>query len=286
MNNDITAFNPNSVNIATSTFEIFHYRQPSFKYLDFHNHDFYEFYIFLDGMITYYIEENAYELSAGDILVIPAGKMHRPVITQENALYERFVLSVNTDFIRSIDDSRQTLVKMLQKIEETKRYLFTLKQPDLDFIVEILHRLIDLNTQNSEMIFKVPYLIIFFEQIKVRLLHDSHESFCRDESDIIPQVIRYINEHLTEKLTLEDISSRFFISKYYLIRKFKSYTNATVYDYIISKRIVLAKKLIRKGISATDTCMQCGFTDYSNFYKAFAEKSGLTPAEFKASVKS
>ncbi|MFQ9951435.1 MAG: helix-turn-helix domain-containing protein [Clostridium sp.] len=75
--------------------------------------------------------------------------------------------------------------------------------------------------------------------------------------------------------------SEFFVSKYHLIRKFKEYINPTVYHYILSKRIVLARHLIRQGVAVTSVAEECGFSDYSNFYKAFTAKLGMPPAQFK-----
>ena len=98
---------------------------------------------------------------------------------------------------------------------------------------------------------------------------------------LIPEVIRYINAHFTEPLTLDSISSAFYVSKFHLSRTFKEYTNATVYDYILSKRIGLARRLIRQGETAAAASEACGFSDYSNFYKAFTAKTGMTPAQFK-----
>ncbi|WMJ23254.1 AraC family transcriptional regulator [Paludicola sp. MB14-C6] len=283
--NEISVFNPTHMNMISDTFEIYHYRQPYFKALDFHNHDFYEFYIFLDGIVTYYIEEKVYDLCAGDILVIPPGKMHRPVIADPNALYERIVLWVNPSYIQSIDDEKQTLTTTLHTIEANKQYLIPIPSVDFDFITTMLHRLIHLSTTNEDSILvKNAYLVLLLDHIHTQLLSAAPFKAEDIEYDTIPEIIYYINEHLCEKLTLDDISNRFFISKYHLIRKFKAYTNATVYDYIIAKRIVLAKKLLREGVSATEACMQCGFTDYSNFYKSFQMKSGMTPAEFKGTI--
>ncbi len=60
--------------MITSDFEVYHYREPYFKSLDFHSHDFYEAYLFLDGSVTYYIEEQAYDLCAGNA---PAGDLQQ-----------------------------------------------------------------------------------------------------------------------------------------------------------------------------------------------------------------
>ena len=73
-------------------FQLSHNRDPYFRTMEFHAHDFFELYYFLDGSVTYYIEDQVYDLCPGDLLIIPAGKMHRPVIANEHAAYERMVL--------------------------------------------------------------------------------------------------------------------------------------------------------------------------------------------------
>ena len=60
--------------------------------MEFHAHDFLELYYFLDGSVTYYIEDQVYDLCPGDLLIIPAGKMHRPDIANKHAAYGRMVL--------------------------------------------------------------------------------------------------------------------------------------------------------------------------------------------------
>ena len=58
----------------------------------FHSHDFYEIYFFAGGSVTYYIESKSYHLSEGDILIIPPRTLHRAVIDNTNASYDRYVL--------------------------------------------------------------------------------------------------------------------------------------------------------------------------------------------------
>lgn len=71
--------------------------------MEFHAHDFLELYYFLDGSVTYYIEDQVYDLCPGDLLIIPAGKMHRPVIANEHAAYERMVLWITPQYLQGID---------------------------------------------------------------------------------------------------------------------------------------------------------------------------------------
>ena len=54
-------------------FQLSHNRDPYFRTMEFHAHDFLELYYFLDGSVTYYIEDQVYDLCPGDLLIIPAG---------------------------------------------------------------------------------------------------------------------------------------------------------------------------------------------------------------------
>lgn len=79
--------------------------------MEFHAHDFLELYYFLDGSVTYYIEDQVYDLCPGDLLIIPAGKMHRPVIANEHAAYERMVLWITPQYLQASTAPRATYKK-------------------------------------------------------------------------------------------------------------------------------------------------------------------------------
>lgn len=270
--------------IRNHDYELFHYKNPYYRTSDFHSHDFYEVYFFLDGLVTYYVEEKVYDLVRGNVLVIPPGKMHRPVVQKRELVYDRFVLWLDTDYLRMLDDEKGNLLHMLHRMESLGEYILLLPAQELRFLTHLMDRFIRLRESKSTMsaLCQSSYLTIVLSALYDQFARSNFGERNRKKADIIPQIIEYINKHLTSPLTLDDISGEFFISKYHLIRKFKQYTNSTVYDYIIAKRIIMAKKLIREGMSATAACEQCGFSDYSNFYKAFTTKTGMTPARFKA----
>ena len=98
--------------------------------------------------------------------------------------------------------------------------------------------------------------------------------------DQINQILLYINENLTEDLSLNLLSDRFYISKYYLNRQFKQFTGLSLYQYIMKKRLIVARNMLRGGSSVMDACLQCGFNDYSNFLKAFKREFGKLPKEY------
>ena len=97
---------------------------------------------------------------------------------------------------------------------------------------------------------------------------------------VVDQVVEYINEHYNEPLTLNDLSERFFISKYHLLRKFDRQMGTTVHRYILQKRLLIAKQLLGSGVAPSEVCQHCGFGDYANFYRAFRTEYGITPRQY------
>ena len=247
--------------------------------MEFHAHDFLELYYFLDGSVTYYIEDQVYDLCPGDLLIIPAGKMHRPVIANEHAAYERMVLWITPQYLQGIDSPEGDLQKNLQKVGE-HGYCVPFRGDETVFVTALLKKLLYMQKNNTDPKFCAGavelYLWTIFRSYGV--IDTTH----RNETQVIPQVIRYITEHFSEPLTLEDISAEFFVSKSYLNRHFKAYTNSTVYAYIMALRLTHARRMLREGIPAVEAGRECGFSDYSTFYKAFKTQTGLSPQQFKS----
>ena len=93
------------------------------------------------------------------------------------------------------------------------------------------------------------------------------------------RIISYINRHISENITLDDICDRYYISKAQLCRIFKKATASTVGEYITVKRLVMARQLILSGTPPTKAYLQCGFKDYSVFYRAYKKKYGIPPKQ-------
>ena len=116
-------------------------------------------------------------------------------------------------------------------------------------------------------------------QVPVILGNDNDTSACHKTK--IRQVLSFINEHLTEELTVEQLSERVYLSRYHFMRLFKAQTGSTVHAYVRQKRLLSAARLIREGVPAAKAAADSGFGDYSAFHRAFKECFGIAPGELK-----
>ena len=98
----------------------------------------------------------------------------------------------------------------------------------------------------------------------------------------LESIRNYLDEHYTEKFSLDELAEEFFISKYYLCREFKSLYGITLNHYVIAKRITLAKKLLRfSSYTLEEIASKCGFYDASYFNKQFKKSEGIGASDFR-----
>lgn len=103
----------------------------------------------------------------------------------------------------------------------------------------------------------------------------------KKNSENIALAIGYIKSHLTEKVTLDEISSQIGLNKYYFAREFKRVTGYSLIEFINRLRIDYAKRMLSKEDAVIgETALKTGFTDFAYFSKIFKRYTGITPTEF------
>lgn len=115
---------------------------------------------------------------------------------------------------------------------------------------------------------------------------DNDESVNADSpSRPVRNVIRYIEEHFAEPLTLDELAREANFSKYHLCRKFKETVGVSIVDYIQRCRIERAKELLRRPGDRYifNIANEVGFNDASYFNRIFKKYTGYTPNEFQKS---
>ena len=240
---------------------------------NFHAHDWYEIYFFESGEIQYYIEDQTFLMVAGDMLVIPPGKMHRIVTVNESVTYSRMVVDLSEEYVKRL----MRVVGGHFVFRGVTHYHFSTGDEE-SRIKDLLSSFLTMEADEAGVLSRdatVTLLLIHLD----RLMKQAPVREAKEHQ--LAQVIRYINANYTRDVTLEEIADRFFISKYHLLRRFKALTNSTVHQYILTKRILLARTLLRQGIAPAEVATQCGFSSYAGFYQAFTAQTGISPSAFQ-----
>ena len=274
--------------MTTKSFEINYYKDKDFKTVNLHSHDFYELYFFVHGDASYLIENGHYNLQAGDIMLISPQNLHQLDIHDSKAMYERYVLWISPKYLKRLSTNKTDLTKCFEISNSNKDFLIR----DVVFsdnIKERLKRLYELQGMQSfgldlwsEILIKEILLLLNNYKLNNIQIKDNRKVSI---NQTVSKTIEYIEEHISEDLSLDTIANNLFVSKFYLSRLFKDETNSTLHQYILKKRLVLSKQLIEQGLPIINVYQKCGFTDYSNFFRIFKNEFGITPKQYYSLIK-
>ena len=93
---------------------------------------------------------------------------------------------------------------------------------------------------------------------------------------------KYLDDNFQQQLTLDDLSSKFYVSKYYMSREFKRVFGMNVLSYLMQKRIDYAKVLLAETtLSAEQIAKRCGFSGINYFARQFKKSEGMTSLEYR-----
>ena len=99
---------------------------------------------------------------------------------------------------------------------------------------------------------------------------------------VMKQILTYIEEHLEDKITTIELADFAGYSEYHFIRLFKKYTNMTVTEYVIKRKLIKASEEIIEGNKIIDVAFKYGWQSHSSFTKAFNREFGFKPSLLRA----
>jgi len=257
-------------------YRLFHLNDAQGTKLQYHYHEFCKLLLLRSGSGGYTVEGQRYMLEAGDIVLLPSRCVHRPEF-EPGVGYERVIIYIDPEFLRrySTPDCN------LSEIFSGKSYVL---RPDLQCrkrLYALSERLEqDLSAEGyGQSVLSNARLL----QLLVGIGQNLQNNKGFQPTSIIPasgrilDIQRYINDHLEDDLTIDSIAEQFFISKYHMMRQFRSETGVSIYAYLCDRRLFLARERIRQGMNATDSCFRSGFRSYSSFTRAYSKRFGTTP---------
>jgi AraC family transcriptional regulator len=100
------------------------------------------------------------------------------------------------------------------------------------------------------------------------------------------RVLAYLEEHLAEDITVTDLANVACLSVFHFTRAFAATMGVPPHRYVSRRRLESAKAMIARGrASLSEIALDCRFSSQSSFTRAFRRATGLTPAEYRQTLR-
>lgn len=263
-------------------FELFAYHDTKAE-LDqsmFHFHNNYEILLYLKGNLELYIEQSRYVPVPGTLFVISTEEVHKGTLLDAGD-YERYVIHVSASVIQPLLGYDTDLLACFHNHEPGKQNAALLNEKEIAEFCELFEKLrhiLDTEPYGKEVlkIACVAQLMIMVNRVFSHTIMPANPV-----SNLASGIMAYVENHLSEQLSLESIAAALYMDKYYLAHQFKKQTGDSLYHFILMKRIALARRLLGEGLSVTEVCERSGFNDYNNFIRTFRKYVNVSPGEYR-----
>lgn len=258
-------------------FRLFHLHSPGGTNTEYHYHEFCKLLLLVSGRGGYVVEGQRYILQPGDAVLIGSRSPHRPDL-EEDSPYERIIIYIDPDFLQksstadcdlhALFSTQRTPVLRLKEAERKKIFALT----------AALEKELSGEGFGRELLCAGALL-----RLLVQIGRAQQQAGSLNPGPVVPEDprvvewMRYLDRHFSEDLNMDALAEHFFISKFHMMRLFRTETGFTIHTYLQQRRLLGARQLIERGMLATEACYRCGFRSYSSFTRAYNKHFGTTP---------
>ncbi len=245
-----------------------------------HVHDDYELHCVASGKVGYMVEGRIYDLRPGGLMLMRQAESHR-LLVNGSERYARYTINFRPEVLERHGFTSDIMAAFHDRgLGERNLYLpgeFQGIEP-----LGILRQMVascEVMPEETVLVSLLAALLcgvntVFRKQPELRYA----------EEELGRKLINYINDHLFDELSLSMISDAIHMSSSQINRVFHGLTGTSVYQYILSKRLIVAQEMIAKGESAVSASQKCGFRDYSSFYRLYRKRLGTSPTAAKKKI--
>lgn len=247
-----------------------------------HSHSFYEVLYCRGGTgVEYLVGSDRYRLQKGDIVLVPPGISHRPILPENMAEpYKRDVLWVSQEFV----DMMSSQFPDDTALERDRSVPIRTAGSRWEFIGTLFRNGVK-EAEKQAPGWEVAVLgntMMIFANLKRAYIERSAGILKTEKRELLDEINAYIEENFASPLTLETVAKHFYISQSAVSHLFKQKMGVSLYRYVTQRRLIAAKNLILEGAAMETVAEQVGFGDYSAFYRAFKGEFGISPRQFRS----
>lgn len=246
-----------------------------------HSHSYYEFlYCRTSAGMEYLIGSDRYRIQHGDIIYVPPGISHRPILPE--TLPEPYV----RDVIWASQEFMEGVVQLFADGQQLRNYPivpFRTAGTRWDFIGELFRNGVreaerrDTGWETAV----VGNTLMIFAQLRRAFAQQDEGRMKKEKRELLDEITAYIESNYAGHITLHDVAKQFYVSESTVSHLFKQKMGVSLYHYVTQRRLIAAKNRILEGISMEEVAEQVGFSDYSTFYRAFKGEYGISPRQFR-----
>lgn len=249
-----------------------------------HFHSYYEIYYLLSGERYYFIGNRNNYVKKGGFVIVDSNQIHKTSDAGELG-HERILLEIDAALLKDIDAFFSDLY--FETCLFGRSGVVNLEIPEQSMVEDILYSIMyEMEKRETGYVGVVKAKLIELFTFIIRKL-DKKDIMTSNHADApqnqkVQEIADYISAHYSEFLSLDSLSEKFYISKYYLCHVFKKYMSFTIDEYINTNRMMQAKKLLLESKnSITQIAEVTGYGSATNFGKIFKHYMGKAPLEYR-----
>ncbi len=265
------------------------YSQPSTGALPYHYHDSYEIFCSLNESLLYRVNGSVYTMNRGDILLLNQFDVHQS-LAEPGKPYRRQVTIFFPELISGWSVPGYDLLRMFERRESAFMHLVRLSDEDYEQFQLLFARGVasaQLADAEREMIRRLTIaemLVVVNRGARVAATQTAPPAASTEESLRLDRIMSFVDEHLTEELTLARIAAEFGTTPNGINRLCRKAGSVTMHQYILRRRVERARLELSSGRSVTEAAFSSGFGNLSHFVRIFRQKTGLSPKQFQRQI--
>lgn len=263
----------------TKTFSVAHLYKEE-KAMEMHIHDCYELYYSISGGKQFLIDNRFYSIAPGDLFIINQYESHK--LTQiDNQLHERIVLSIHPDYTKRLSTEETDLDSCFSDRYNGFQHKLSLNKEQQKRFLYYVNKITSAKGYAHDIVEQAAFmeLMVMINTLSNANAVEAQESEFKYNHQV-DDILAFINQNITQPITVEQLAENFFLSESYICRIFKQATGTTIGKYITARRISIAKAALSEGVGVNEAFERSGFGDYSSFFKVFTKAVGVSPKKY------
>lgn len=247
-----------------------------------HSHNFYEILFCSKGNVQYLVAGKRYQIRRGDVVIIPPGANHRPICpSEETNSYERIAIWINPEVIKNLSAMMPDVDEVFRQCERSGEYRIRSDERTSSRLLREAEELLQegkaFRPGWEGMLYSgAIQMMIELARINSRLPSESKEA----QDDLLDGILSYVDTSISEPITLMSTAEKFSASESTIVRIFRQKLGVSFYQYVIQRRLNMAKTLLLSGSRPQEVYEKCGFPDYTCFYRAFRKEYCISPKAY------